>query len=60
MNNFSAYIYSELLKIPFDLINIIYKYIELNHNVKVAIVGGYVRDLLIAKIHKKTIFEPSS
>ena len=29
-----------------------------NRSVKVAIVGGYMRDLLITKIHNKTIFKP--
>ncbi len=58
MNDFSAYVYSELLKIPFDLINIITNYIEKNNHIKVAIVGGYIRDLLIKKIHKKNFFNP--
>ncbi|MDC3164359.1 CCA tRNA nucleotidyltransferase, partial [Prochlorococcus sp. AH-716-F13] len=58
MNNISAYINSAILKIPFNLFNIISKYIELNSSVKVAIVGGYIRDLLITKIHKKTFFNP--
>ena len=58
MNNNSSYINSALLKIPFNLFNIISEYIELNNNVKVAIVGGYIRDLLITKIHKNTFFNP--
>ncbi len=58
MNDISAYINSELLKIPFNLFNIISDFIKLNSNVKVAIVGGYIRDLLITKIHKKTFFNP--
>ena len=58
MNDISAYINSEILKIPFNLFNIISKYIELNSNVKVAIVGGYIRDLLITQIHRKTFFKP--
>ena len=58
MNDFSTYVYSELLKIPFDLINIISNYIESNNSTKVAIVGGYLRDLLINKIHNKTFFKP--
>ena len=40
------------------MFNIISDYIELNSNVKVAIVGGYIRDLLITKFHKKTFFKP--
>ena len=53
MNEISAYLNSALIKIPFNLFNIITNYIELNNNVKVAIVGGYIRDLLINKIHTK-------
>ena len=48
MNDISAYINSAILKIPFNLFNIISQYIELNSSVKVAIVGGYIRDLLIS------------
>ena len=58
MNEISAYINSELLKIPFNLFNIISEYVESNNEVKVAIVGGYIRDLLITKIHKKESFNP--
>ena len=58
MNDISAHINSTILKLPFNLFNIISEYIELNSDVKVAIVGGYIRDLLITKIHKKTIFNP--
>ncbi len=58
MNDISTYINSAILKIPFNLFNIISEYIELNDNVKVAIVGGYIRDLLINKIHKRTLFSP--
>ncbi len=58
MNDISAYLNSAILKIPFNLSNIISEYIKLNSNVKVAIVGGYIRDLLITKIHKKKFFNP--
>ena len=58
MNDISAYLNSSILKIPFNLFNIISEYIELNRNVKVAIVGGYIRDLLITKFHKKIFFNP--
>ncbi len=58
MNNISAYINSAILKIPYNLFSIISDYIQLNNNLKVAIVGGYIRDLLITKIHKKTFFNP--
>ena len=58
MNDISAYINSAILKIPFNLFNIISEYVELNRSLKVAIVGGYIRDLLITKIHKNTFFNP--
>ena len=58
MNDISGYLNSALLKIPFNLFNIISQYIESNINVKVAIVCGYIRDLLITKIHKNTFFNP--
>ena len=58
MNDINTYIHSELLKIPFDLFNIISNYIKLNNGIKIAIVGGFVRDLLIKKIHKNTSLKP--
>ena len=53
MLQYNSYIKDELLKIPFDLFNIISDYLDLNKNVKVAFVGGYLRDLLISKIHNR-------
>ena len=53
MNNISEYIHEELRRIPFNLLNLISKYIELNNRTKVAFVGGYIRDLLINKFHKR-------
>ena len=58
MNDISAYLNAAILKIPFNLFNIISEYIELKNNVKVAIVGGYIRDLLITKFDKKIFFNP--
>ncbi len=58
MNDIADYIQEELLKIPFNLYNLINKYIESNNNTKVAFVGGYLRDLLIRKFHKKSFSEP--
>ena len=58
MNDISDYIQEELIKIPFNLYNLITKYIKCNNNAKVAFVGGYVRDLLIRKFHKKSYSEP--
>ena len=57
MNDIANYIEGELIKIPFNLYNLITKYIESNNN-KVAFVGGYLRDLLISKFHKKSFSEP--
>ena len=58
MSDISEYIHGELVKIPFDLYNLITKYIESNNNIKVAFVGGYLRDLLISKFHKKSFSKP--
>jgi len=59
MNDIDDYIQGELIKIPFNLYNLITKYIESNNNnTKVAFVGGYLRDLLIRKFHKKSFPEP--
>ena len=58
MENYELYLYEELLNIPFNLYSLIYEYIELNKNVKIAFVGGYIRDLLIKKIHKLSSINP--
>jgi len=58
MNDISDYIQGELIKTPFNLYNLISKYIESNKNTKVAFVGGYLRDLLISKFHKKSFSKP--
>ena len=58
MNDISDYIHAELIKTPFNLYNLITKYIESNNKTKVAFVGGYLRDLLISKFHKTTFSEP--
>ncbi len=58
MNEIADYIQGELIKIPFNLYNIITKYIESNNNTRVAFVGGYLRDLLINKFHNKSYSEP--
>ena len=58
MNDIADYIQEELIKIPFNLYNLITKYIESEHNTKVAFVGGYLRDLLINKFHKNSFSEP--
>ena len=58
MNDISEYIHGELIKIPFNLYNLITKYIESHNNTKVAFVGGFLRDLLISKFHKKSFSDP--
>ena len=40
MKDISEYIHGELIKIPFNIYNLIIKYIESNNNIKVAFVGG--------------------
>ena len=58
MNDISGYIYGELQKIPFNLLNLISQYSASHKGTKVAFVGGYIRDLLITKLHKKVISKP--
>ena len=57
MNDINSYIKRELTKIPYNIFNLISKYIETN-NTKVAFVGGYIRDLLITKFHKTAFLSP--
>tara|TARA_Y100000589_G_scaffold329578_1_gene376564 strand:+ start:2475 stop:3722 length:1248 start_codon:yes stop_codon:yes gene_type:complete len=57
MDNLNSYIYKELEKIPYNLLSIISKYLELNKNVKIAFVGGYIRDLLIKRFHLNHSFK---
>ena len=58
MTKFNLYLNNELGKIPFNLFNILSSYTESNKKVKVAFVGGYVRDLLISNIHQTSSFSP--
>ena len=58
MNNISAYINEELRQTPFSLFNLISEYIASNKGTKVAFVGGYIRDLLITKFHKRPFNKP--
>ena len=58
MNDISDYIQKELIKIPFNIFNLISKYIEFNKGTKVAFVGGFIRDLLITKFHRKDFLKP--
>ncbi len=52
MRQIKSYLYKELENLPFGIFNIILDYSKIN-NIRIAIVGGYIRDLLITKIHKK-------
>ena len=58
MNDIADYIQGELIKTPFNIYNLITKYIDSNNNTRVAFVGGYLRDLLIRKFHKKSYSKP--
>jgi len=58
MEEYETYIHEELLNIPFKLYSLINEYIAINKNVKIAFVGGYIRDLLINKIHKLKSITP--
>ena len=51
MREINDYLFKELENLPFGIFNLILDYSKIN-NVKIAIVGGYIRDLLIKKIHK--------
>ena len=51
MREINDYLFKELENLPFGIFNLILDYSKVN-NVKIAIVGGYIRDLLIRKIHK--------
>ena len=58
MNDISDYLYRALRQIPFNIYDLISKYIESNNDTKVAFVGGYIRDLLITKVHKQVFPKP--
>ncbi|MBK16539.1 MAG: tRNA nucleotidyltransferase [Prochlorococcus sp. SP3034] len=50
MSEINSYLLAELKLLPFGIFDLMLTYSKLN-NVKIAIVGGYIRDLLIKKIH---------
>ena len=52
MSKYNTYLEKEFSNLPHNLYEIIEEYIFLNKNTKIAFVGGYLRDLLIKKIHK--------
>ena len=51
MNQLKSYLIKEFNKLPFNLFQIISDYVSQNESIKVAFIGGYIRDLLIKKIH---------
>ena len=57
MDNLNSYLYKELNKTPFNLYTIIANYLKIHKDVKVAFVGGYVRDLLIKRFHSNDILK---
>ena len=57
MDNLNSYIYKELNYIPYNIYPLIEKYLKINKKVKVAFVGGFIRDLLIKRFHSNRIFE---
>ena len=58
MNQLNDFLHKKLLNLPFNLNNIIRKFLDLNQESRVAIVGGYPRDLLIQKIHNEKKIHP--
>jgi len=57
MDNLNLYLYTELKNTPFNLFSIIINYLDIHKDVKVAFVGGYIRDLLIKKFHSNNVFK---
>ena len=57
MEDLNLYIYEELKNIPFDLFKLLTRYVQVNKKVKVAFVGGYIRDLLIKRFHSNYSFQ---
>ncbi len=57
MDNLNSYLYTELKNTPFNLFSILTNYLEIHREVKVAFVGGYIRDLLIKKFHSNDLLK---
>ena len=58
MNQLNDFLHKKLLNLPFNLNNIIRRFLDLNQESRVAIVGGYPRDLLIQEIHHEKKIHP--
>tara|TARA_Y100001970_G_scaffold138130_1_gene169962 strand:+ start:7271 stop:8515 length:1245 start_codon:yes stop_codon:yes gene_type:complete len=56
MSQINSYLFKELQGLPFGIYSLMLTYSKLN-NVKIAIVGGFIRDLLIKKFHKTEIHD---
>ena len=57
MDNLNSYLYAELQNTPFNLFTILTNYLEIHKDIKVAFVGGYIRDLLIKKFHSNHVLK---
>ena len=57
MDNLNSYLYAELKNTPFNLFTILTNYLEIHKDIKVAFVGGYIRDLLIKKFHSNHVLK---
>ena len=57
MDNLNSYLYAELKNTPFNLFTILTNYLEIHKDIKVAFVGGYIRDLLIKKFHSNRVLK---
>ncbi len=58
MNQYNNFLHKKLLNLPFNLNNIIKEFLDLNQESRVAIVGGYPRDLIINEIHNEIKINP--
>ena len=58
MTSYSSYLDKKLEQIPFNLFQILSNYAESNNKVKIAFVGGYIRDILINKMHSTAKYSP--
>ncbi len=57
MDNLNSYLYTEVKNTPFNLFSILTYYLEIHKDIKVAFVGGYIRDLLIKKFHSNHVLK---
>ncbi len=55
MSEINEFLFKELKNLPFGIFNLMLAYSKMN-DIKIAIVGGCIRDLLITKIHKQKTY----